>query len=784
MRLSLWYKRLVFLLVLLLPVLGTGFLRLTADPKDRFWYGHTHQILILTAVALAAALGYVAFRSYRMERSSSLRFIALGYFGFALLYSFHGFFTPLAHGHLLLFTVFGPVSRLVMCAYVYAGLLQLLRGKSPDVKTVPASWWLRHLAVFAVLGLAAGYAAQSGLLTPGRIKLIESLALALSLLGATRLMLLRKRSDLLHDHLLAQLYFAQTSLAFILSSPWNGLWWFAHAVSAAGFMILGYAVVRSYEQTDSVGSAYEETLLYPVLQSILQTSHEGIVMTDLQGNIRFANRRIADFFPDGLERGKPVVLFLNALKLKSAASTPPVHLAEELLAGRLEEIDENVELPGGADGPDFYELYAAPVADNRKGSRIGYLFVFRNRTKEERLNQLKNDFIGVVSHELRTPMASILGFTEIMLIRDVPPEKRTKYLQTIHNEANRLSNLINDFLDIQRIESGRQQYQLHPVDAGELVAAVVEQWQGKEAHLLRLEAPSEPVYAVADAERMLQVLHNLVSNAVKYSPGAEYVDLSLGRSESGEAVIRVRDYGLGIPESSLPHLFKRFYRVESTDHRKIRGTGLGLTICKEIVEAHQGRIEVESVPGQGSVFTVRLPAYKLPGLEGKLAVLEDGEGRSELLRMLPDHPYGEVIRFTGAEEALFVLDRTGERPWLWMADIRLEGRTDGWSFIRRLKRHPLYREGPLAVFTLPFHPGGEEAGLRKPYGVRELLQALGQLRADSGPGCLLIPCYSEQDLIELLHKQGLEIDSISRSAEGSLITLKGDAPKPSGGGPS
>lgn len=779
MGLSPWYKRTVMLLLMLLPAVGTGFLILVTDPARLFPFGVTHQIMILTAVLLSALLGYAAYRSYRKELDRSLRYITLGYLGFAIVYSFHGLFTPLAHDHLLLFVIYGPVSRLIMCLYVYIGLQQLLKRAAPETRPASRSWWMIHLAVFAAAALLAGAAVHAGFLTVFRVKLIEGLSLAISLLGVTRLVLLRSRSSLLRYHLLAQLFLAQTSLAFIWSSPWNGLWWFAHAISAAAFMVLGYAVVRSYDESDSWANVYEETLLYPVLNRIMHTSHEGIVMADLQGRIIFANQRIGVFFPGILEKGMSIENFLDRLKPKAAANRKPAaQLVKELLSGRLEQIDEYVEIvpAGTAAAPLYYELYAGPVMDGMAKKALGHLFVFRNRTEEERLNQMKNDFISIVSHELRTPMASILGFSEIMLVRDVTAEKRTKYIQTIHNEANRLSNLINDFLDIQRIESGKQEYVFQPLDLTSQLQSVAEQWQGNGGHKLRVSVPDGPVYAVADPERLVQVLHNLISNAVKYSPGALYVDLSAGL-EDGEAVIRVRDYGLGIPEESLPHLFKKFYRVEGSAHRKIQGTGLGLAIVKEIIDAHKGTIAVESKPGSGTVFTVRLPQYLLPALSGKLAVLEDDEGQSSLLAEALGDSHGEIVRFTQAEEALFALERTEGLPWLWIVDLRLEGRLDGWALIRKLKSHPLYKETSLVITTVSsqparYQPEDNERYLRKPYPVSLLLDLVVKLKDESGRSQLLLPSYDEQSLIELLHKQGMEIGEIKRGDDISRIRLK------------
>ncbi|WP_438447183.1 ATP-binding response regulator [Gorillibacterium sp. sgz5001074] len=782
MDFSIAYKRTAGLLLLLLPALGIGFLELVTDSARTFPYTGTHGGLILTAVGLSALLGYAAYRSYRRELDRSLRYISLGYLGFAFLYAFHGFFTGMAHDHLLLFVIYGPVSRLVMYLYVYIGLQQLLSRAAPEARPAGPWWWTRHLCLFAAAAVLAGLAFDGGYLSVFRIKLIEGLSLAVSILGITRLALLRQRSPLWRYHLIAQVFFAETSLAFILSSPWNAMWWFAHAVSAAAFVVLGFAVVRPGGGAESLGNVYEETLLYPVLNRILHTSHEGIIMTDLKGRVIFTNRQSDVFFPGRLAKGQEIADFLLALKLKPASrkGKPVLQLVEELLAGRLEQIDEYVEIApsGSGAGALYYELYAGHVTDGRDKSPLGYLFVFRNRTEEERLSQMKNDFISIVSHELRTPMASILGFTEIMMMREVAPDKRTKYLQTVYNEANRLSNLINDFLDIQRIESGKQEYAFQPADLGAQLETITEQWQGKEGHVLRLELPGQPVYAVADPDRLMQVLHNLVSNAIKYSPGAKHVDLSV-LEEDGKAVIRIRDYGLGIPEASLPHLFKKFYRVDGAVHRKIKGTGLGLTIVKEIMDAHKGAIHVESKPGEGTAFVLRLPLYRLPVLAGKLAALEDDEGQSKLLSEALCDQHGELVRFTSAEEALFVLERTGEQPWLWLVDLQLEGRLDGWAFIRKLKSHPHYRDTSLVITTVSskpadYTPDGNELYLRKPYTVSHLLKLVEELREESRRSHLLVPSYDERAIIELLHQQGLEIGEIDRGEEFSRIRLKGE----------
>lgn len=610
-----WYKTLCFMLLIMLPAIGLGFLYVTSDTHETFRFATAHGALILAAVAIAAVLGYAAYRSYLLELDSSLRYIAFGYFGFALLYSLHGIAAVHAGSPPELTAAFGAMSRFVMGIYVFIGVERLLEQRPPDLQQAKPSWWQAHAGALAVLALLTGYAAGQDLTSMTGIRTVEGLTLGISLLTAVRLRPKRRRSVLLRYHLIAQLLFAQTAFAFIVGTPWNSLWWFGHAISATGFMALGFSIIRSFEETSTLGRVYNESLLYPALRSVLQTSHEGFIMADNQGRISYANRRLRLFFPTGLRAGQYITDFLDGALLHAAQGQPLSGLVRDLTQGRSDVINVHAECGGESVEPAFYEFYAAPVMDEQSQARIGFLFIFRNRSEEERLDQMKNDLIGVVSHELRTPLASILGFTEIMLIRDVPADKRKKYLQTVHNEATRLSALIDDFLDIQRMESGRQQYHFELLDLGGLLADTLELWQGKDKHELRLELPPEELTVSADRERIIQVLHNLISNAIKYSPGADYVDLSAAR-EGDQAVIRVRDYGFGIPEDSLPHLFEKFYRVDSGSHRKIRGTGLGLAIVKEITDIHGGLVEVASRPGQGTQFTVRLPAYRSSPLAG------------------------------------------------------------------------------------------------------------------------------------------------------------------------
>jgi signal transduction histidine kinase len=224
------------------------------------------------------------------------------------------------------------------------------------------------------------------------------------------------------------------------------------------------------------------------------------------------------------------------------------------------------------------------------------------------VDRLKSELINTVSHELRTPLASIFGFAELLLKK--PPEavKAQKYLNVIYQEARRLTGLINDFLDLQRIEDNRFELVQKQVDLAELIQANVEVYRGQSAaHTLTVNIEPDFPPVNTDPDRVLQVLGNLLSNAVKYSPGGGLIEVTAARRSQREVEVAVKDNGLGIPAEELPKLFSPFYRVDNSDRRQIGGTGLGLALCRKTLRVLGGEIWVRSEYGKGSTFTFSLP---------------------------------------------------------------------------------------------------------------------------------------------------------------------------------
>lgn len=773
------YRRASFLLLAFLPVLGMAFIRVMPEGGALLVQKPAYGMMLAAAVLLSGCLGVAAGRSYLMELDVSLRYFALAFAGFAFMAAFQALLTPAAERETALFLGIGSLSRLILCIYSYLGLRSQLAKRSPEFRKKPLSWWHKHFAAWACAILLTGAIAEAGLLHSYVITVIELLALLTALAASAHLLMVRSYSSLGRNHLFAQLILAQASLIVILAAPWSALWWFAHGVTTAAFLVLGYALMRSYEETRSIGRVYNENLLYPALRSVMRTTHEGFVMTDNLGRINYANPQMEEFFQEKPAPGQLIAAYLARQNLKTATREALSPVVESLLSGAAASIDLHVEAPRDGSDPVYYEFYASPVLDELSRARIGYLFVFHNRSEEVRLNRMKDDFISIVSHELRTPMSAIQGFTEILLEREVPPEKRVRYLETVHNEVVRLSALVDDFLDIQRMETGRLAYHFEPLDLGGLVAEVAGQWQGTDKHTLRLDLPAHGFFIRGDRERIIQVLHNLISNAVKYSPGAEAVDISLSCTD-GRAAIRVKDYGLGIPEESLTRLFQKFYRVETTRHRKIRGTGLGLSIVREIVDTHGGEIQVESVSGSGSEFSVHLPAYEPPELKGRIAVLQEPDEKNPLLLDTAAERAGEPLRFVSREELLFVLEQTRSLPKLWIADIPLEEQRDGWSLLRMLLEEKRYLTSPLLMSVRGWTPGngyghgngsGDGGANSLPDRHSSLDRMARELLRRPEEGQLLAAAYDEQALLQLLHRQGIEIAGIERSSGMSTFAI-------------
>jgi signal transduction histidine kinase len=230
----------------------------------------------------------------------------------------------------------------------------------------------------------------------------------------------------------------------------------------------------------------------------------------------------------------------------------------------------------------------------------------RANTRLQEFDRLKSEFVGIVAHDFRRPLMAIRGFAELVLEEpDLPIEARQEFMRTVINETEQLALLANDTLLITQIETGQFSFNWSEVDLGPFILDAVP--LGLSDHSVLMDVPAGFPKIVADAVRLRQVITNLTTNAVKYSPAGGSITVRCRERGTEHIVIEVIDHGLGIPQDQVGKLFQKFERVRTSEHMAVSGTGLGLYICRLIVEGHGGQIWVESELGKGSTFGLSLP---------------------------------------------------------------------------------------------------------------------------------------------------------------------------------
>lgn len=536
-------------------------------------------------------------------------------------------------------------------------------------------------------------------------------------------------------------------------------------------------------------------------QAILQSIADGVVVTDTRGRIILINaaaERIlgthwqavmgqdvrnvfAAFEPGGREE---MLKMMEALAANPTAEQKTPRIIQSTLA--MEQTTVSAHL--------------APVFTSTR-EFMGIVSVFRDITREVQADIAKTEFVSTVSHELRTPLTSIKGYTDLLLAEAMGSltEGQKQFMGIIRNNADRLTALINDLLDISRIESGRIKLDLQPLQIQDVVQDVVESLgthvEAKRL-TLRVEVPEHLPLVQGDRDRLTQVLTNLVSNAQRYTPEGE-VAIVVSHMP-GILRVDVSDTGIGIAPEDQGKIWDRFFRANHPVVEEAGGTGLGLSIVRMFVEMHGGRIWVDSELGKGSTFTFILPAIEaeadipeaepevkfLPSANRKtVLVVEDEPDIMGLIRHQLESQGYRVITAALGDEAL--AKANAEHPHLITLDILLPDR-DGFDVLRELKANPHTSDIPVLILSIV---QDRESGLRlgavdyltKPIDEQRLI---GSVRAILNRKARILIAEDDPDTVNMLSQMlerygfqtlvamdGYETLAIARREKPGLILL-------------
>ncbi|MDP2056125.1 MAG: response regulator, partial [Acidobacteriota bacterium] len=508
------------------------------------------------------------------------------------------------------------------------------------------------------------------------------------------------------------------------------------------------------------------------LLATIETVPAALMIFNTDGSVRLRNRAATDVF--GIEPQNPELRKSYWARFKRVAKDgtpipPDQWISARALAGE-PVINEELEIHH-PDGRVFPILASGAPLCNELGHVAGAIVAFQDISRLREVDRLKDEFVSIVSHELRTPLTSIRGSVQLVLDEPnaVPHPEHQQLLQIALNNCERLVRIINDMLDVAKIESGNITLKLKPVNVVDIVRQSIQVVEGP-ARLAqvtldaRLPARLRPV--MVDPDRMVQALVNLLSNAVKFAPHGSTVTITATGSDTN-VTLTVADQGEGIAPENLHRLFRKFQQVDSSSSRRKGGTGLGLAITKALVEQHGGRIFVDSEVNKGTRFSFTLPAATAEEAEAvplaPVAANQDGSARLAVRRVLvvdDDDDFRVLLRAQLHNAGYQVLDARDAasamhiartmRPDAITVDLLMPG-LDGWDFIERLRSEEALARIPVIVVS-----GVPEAtdSRRRPEGVavvtkgegldrllREISQALG-----SRKGAAVLVAEDDDDL--------------------------------------
>ncbi len=546
-----------------------------------------------------------------------------------------------------------------------------------------------------------------------------------------------------------------------------------------------YRLIR--EQTERLGSMLRTRRIEAAKnQAILEGIADGVMVANANGRINLFNAAAGRILSVdrtlALGRLLDEMLGLYGSKarewlelIQEWRDNPDSYKSGEFLAERL-NLEERV-----------VSVHLSPVF-SQADEFLGVVSVFRDVTAEVEADRAKSDFVSTVSHELRTPMTSIKGYVDLLLMGSTGPlnDLQTQFLQVVKSNADRLTLLVNDLLDISRIETGKVVLQPQPLDMRPLIDQVIltiTPKAGEKGLRMHSAIPEGLPKAYGDPARVIQILTNLVGNAYKYTPTDG--DITVHAYVQNEMFhVAVIDTGIGISKENQQRLFERFFRVDDPLVEEISGTGLGLAISASLIKMHGGEITVESEAGVGSNFAFTLPLAEgeptedvgeppislLTEVPATILVVEDDMEVAGLLRILLESEGRRVIVAATGEDAL-TLART-QKVDMVSLDVRLPD-MDGFDILQLLKRDPKTASIPVMMLSVvPDRERGLRLGavdyLTKPLDEGLLIQVVDRILDKRSP-VLVVDDDLETLLVlqQALRAQGLGV----RTAEHGEIAL-------------
>ncbi len=454
------------------------------------------------------------------------------------------------------------------------------------------------------------------------------------------------------------------------------------------------------------------------LLAMLETAPAAIMIFDLDGSVRLRNRAATEVL--GIEPQNPVLRKNYWSRFKRVAKDGSLISPDQWVSARAlrGETVSNHELEiHHPDGRVFPIIASGAPLKNELGHVTGAVVAFQDISRLREVDRMKEEFVSIVSHELRTPLTSIRGSIQLVVGEpgSVPDPEHRSLLQIALNNCERLVRIINDILDVSKIESGNLPLHRKAVNVAELIRQSVDVVASPARHAsVRIDArlPGDLPPVMVDQDRIVQALVNLLSNAVKFAPSGSTITIAAMATEQ-TVTVSVSDEGEGIAPENLSRLFRKFQQVDSSSSRRKGGTGLGLAITKALVEQHGGRIFVDSELHKGTRFSITLPAATpqeaaavapvVANLDGsasfhvrRVLVVDDDDDYRELMRQQLKHAGYVVLDARDAASALQIA--RSARPDVITVDLLMPG-IDGWNFIEKLRAEDSLAAIPIIVVS-------------------------------------------------------------------------------------